>query len=138
MAIEKVYMYNNTSIIQDEVAVYMHVNTMVNYHNNIILVHLLFQVLAHRLGLIPLKVDPRKFEMMPSCKTHSSILSMSTKLCVLSVEEEVTFPLSSEFSRRMLEFHLKVKCTRNPRAPKGCHNDDDLYVHSRGMFNMSL
>ncbi|XP_066967437.1 DNA-directed RNA polymerases I and III subunit RPAC1 isoform X2 [Macrobrachium rosenbergii] len=37
MAIEKVYMYNNTSIIQDE-------------------------VLAHRLGLVPLKVDPRFFE----------------------------------------------------------------------------
>lgn len=37
MAIEKVYMYNNTSIIQDE-------------------------VLAHRLGLIPLKADPRMFE----------------------------------------------------------------------------
>ena len=37
MAIEKVYMYNNTSIVQDE-------------------------VLAHRLGLVPLKVDPRYFE----------------------------------------------------------------------------
>lgn len=37
MAIEKVYMYNNTSIVQDE-------------------------VLAHRLGLVPLKVDPRFFE----------------------------------------------------------------------------
>jgi len=37
MAIEKVLMYNNTSIIQDE-------------------------VLSHRLGLIPLKADPRLFE----------------------------------------------------------------------------
>lgn len=37
MAIEKVFMYNNTSVIPDE-------------------------VLAHRLGLIPLKADPRKFE----------------------------------------------------------------------------
>ncbi|GAB0094495.1 DNA-directed RNA polymerases I and III subunit RPAC1 [Sergentomyia squamirostris] len=37
MAIEKVYIYNNTSIIQDE-------------------------VLAHRLGLIPLKADARLFE----------------------------------------------------------------------------
>lgn len=37
MAIEKVYMYNNTSIVQDE-------------------------VLAHRLGLVPLKADPRYFE----------------------------------------------------------------------------
>jgi len=37
MAIEKVFVYNNTSIIQDE-------------------------VLAHRLGLIPIKADPRMFE----------------------------------------------------------------------------
>jgi len=36
MAIEKVYLYQNTSIIQDE-------------------------VLCHRLGLIPIKVDPRNF-----------------------------------------------------------------------------
>jgi DNA-directed RNA polymerase I and III subunit RPAC1 len=37
MAIEKVYINNNTSVIQDE-------------------------VLAHRLGLIPLKADPTKFK----------------------------------------------------------------------------
>ena len=41
MAIEKVYIYNNTSIIQDE-------------------------ILSHRLGLIPLKADPRLFQMKPS------------------------------------------------------------------------
>lgn len=40
MAIEKVHIYNNTSIIQDE-------------------------ILAHRLGLIPLKADPTLFEMKP-------------------------------------------------------------------------
>lgn len=40
MAFEKVFMYNNTSIIPDE-------------------------VLAHRLGLIPLKADPRLFEYRP-------------------------------------------------------------------------
>jgi len=37
MAIEKVYIANNTSVIQDE-------------------------VLAHRLGLLPIKVDPRLFD----------------------------------------------------------------------------
>lgn len=40
MAIEKVMIKNNTSIIQDE-------------------------VLAHRLGLIPFKADPRLFEYKP-------------------------------------------------------------------------
>lgn len=42
MAIEKVFINNNTSIIQDE-------------------------VLAHRLGLIPIKADPRKFNMLQPC-----------------------------------------------------------------------
>lgn len=41
MAIEKVHIQNNTTIIQDE-------------------------VLAHRLGLIPLKADPRLFEYRES------------------------------------------------------------------------
>ncbi len=37
MAIEKAFIYNNTSIVQDE-------------------------ILAHRLGLVPIKADPRLFE----------------------------------------------------------------------------
>lgn len=40
MAIEKVIVVNNTSLLQDE-------------------------ILAHRLGLIPLKADPRLFELKP-------------------------------------------------------------------------
>lgn len=40
VAIENVYVYNNTSIVQDE-------------------------VLAHRLGLVPIKVDPRKVKWKP-------------------------------------------------------------------------
>ena len=40
MAIEKVFIRNNTSIVQDE-------------------------VLAHRFGLIPIRADPRDFEMLP-------------------------------------------------------------------------
>lgn len=45
MAIEKVMIKSNTSIIQDE-------------------------VLAHRLGLIPLKADPRLFEYRPEGMLH--------------------------------------------------------------------
>ena len=43
MAIEKVYIANNTSVIQDE-------------------------VLAHRLGLIPLKANPNLFKFKPNRK----------------------------------------------------------------------
>jgi len=46
MAIEKVFIYNNTSIVQDE-------------------------VLAHRLGLIPIKADPRLFEYRNAGKAWS-------------------------------------------------------------------
>ncbi|CAA2995749.1 DNA-directed RNA polymerases I and III subunit rpac1 isoform X1 [Olea europaea subsp. europaea] len=72
MAIEKVLIANNTSVIQDE-------------------------VLAHRLGLIPLKVDPRMFEYMSEndvpnekntivFKLHSCCERGSSRIKVLSNE----------------------------------------------------
>ncbi|GJQ66005.1 hypothetical protein Trydic_g4097 [Trypoxylus dichotomus] len=79
MAIEKVHVYNNTTIIQDE-------------------------VLAHRLGLIPLKADARLFEY------H---------------EDE-----NAEYTDNdSLEFELKIKCTFN----KELNNSscaDDLYKNN--------
>jgi len=63
MAIETVAIWNNTSILQDE-------------------------VLAHRLGLIPIKADPRLFEYKPKDAESNS-------------------------SDDTLQFRLKVKCTRN-------------------------
>lgn len=78
IAIEKVYMYNNTSIIQDEVCrsgcnlfVFMS-GSVCDSECAANGVHHHFQVLAHRLGLIPLKVDPRKFNMLPPC-TYQSV-----------------------------------------------------------------
>ena len=49
MAIEKVFIYNNTSIIQDE-------------------------ILSHRLGLVPLKADPRLFQMKPTSISTEGLL----------------------------------------------------------------
>lgn len=77
MAIEKVMIKNNTSIIQDE-------------------------VLAHRLGLIPLKADPRLFEYRPEDATEGT-----------------------EFNT--LEFSLKVKCVNNKLQPKDSFRAEDLY-----------
>eukprot|EP01132_Coremiostelium_polycephalum_P006628 gene6628-8200_t len=58
MAIEKVFIINNTSVLQDE-------------------------VLAHRLGLIPIKVDPRKFTFKQSNKEFTAedtlIFSLNVK-----------------------------------------------------------
>uniref|UniRef100_A0A8C6ZBB9 RNA polymerase I and III subunit C n=1 Tax=Nothoprocta perdicaria TaxID=30464 RepID=A0A8C6ZBB9_NOTPE len=45
MAVEKVFVYNNTSIVQDE-------------------------ILAHRLGLIPIRADPRLFEYRNQGEKH--------------------------------------------------------------------
>jgi len=68
MAIEKVHMYQNTSIMQDE-------------------------VLAHRLGLIPLKADPRLFSWKDAGATDEG----------------------SETDT--LEFQLHIKCSRSNADP---------------------
>lgn len=50
MAVDKVLIYNNTSVIPDE-------------------------VLAHRLGMIPYKADPRLFEMPTAGQLLDTLLS---------------------------------------------------------------
>ncbi|EAA10097.5 AGAP008771-PA, partial [Anopheles gambiae str. PEST] len=77
MAIEKVHIYNNTSIIQDE-------------------------VLAHRLGLIPLRADPRMFEYKANETDPPSALDT-------------------------LEFELKVKCTRKNKDSTEVTNNENMY-----------
>uniref|UniRef100_A0A668AUU5 DNA-directed RNA polymerases I and III subunit RPAC1 n=1 Tax=Myripristis murdjan TaxID=586833 RepID=A0A668AUU5_9TELE len=79
MAVEKVFIYNNTSIIQDE-------------------------VLAHRLGLIPIKADPRLFEYRNSGEDAGSEIDT-------------------------IQLQLKVKCSRNPRASKDSSDPQELYLN---------
>ncbi|XP_032571324.1 DNA-directed RNA polymerases I and III subunit RPAC1 [Drosophila sechellia] len=82
MAIEKVYIYNNTSIIQDE-------------------------VLAHRMGLLPLRADPRLFAYRTEESTEAG------------TEQDT------------LEFELKVKCSRRRDAGKDQSNFDDIYKNHK-------
>lgn len=82
MAIEKVYIYNNTSIIQDE-------------------------VLAHRMGLLPLRADPRLFAYRTEESTEQG------------TEQDT------------LEYELKVKCTRRKDANKDQSNFDDIYKNHK-------
>eukprot|EP00644_Phytophthora_capsici_P019265 jgi/Phyca11/48912/gw1.212.2.1 len=77
MAIEHVYIWNNSSIIQDE-------------------------VLAHRLGLVPLNVDPREFQAFPD---HE--------------EAEAT-------DENTIVFKLDVTCKFDPDHPK----DPTKAIHS--------
>lgn len=81
MAIEKVFIYNNTSIIQDE-------------------------VLAHRLGLIPLAADPRLFDYK---------------------SEDAEDGGGEGTEHDTLEFELKVKCTKRKDANKDSSNFDSIY-----------
>jgi len=91
MAIDKVFIFNNSSIIQDE-------------------------VLAHRLGLIPIFADPRLFNFPPTPVEGKNL----TEEEQLHTEPDVH-----------LVFELKVKCTMNPEAPKDCVNPEIMYLNNK-------
>ncbi|CAG9540291.1 unnamed protein product [Cercopithifilaria johnstoni] len=93
MAIEKVYLYQNTSIIPDE-------------------------VLSHRLGLLPIKADPRLFKL-PLTRvvgTDESGVDCS--------EEPAGDP------ERNLIFEIKVTCSRNSNALKTATNPKEIYENA--------
>ncbi|TDH72057.1 uncharacterized protein CCR75_009227 [Bremia lactucae] len=77
MAIEHIYIWNNSSIIQDE-------------------------MLAHRLGLVPLEIDPREFQAFPE-----------------NEEAEAT-------DENTIVFKLDVTCTLDPEHAK----DPSKAIHS--------
>uniref|UniRef100_A0A8C3WXQ0 DNA-directed RNA polymerases I and III subunit RPAC1 n=1 Tax=Catagonus wagneri TaxID=51154 RepID=A0A8C3WXQ0_9CETA len=81
MAVEKVLVYNNTSIVQDE-------------------------ILAHRLGLIPIHADPRLFEYRNQGEEEGTEIDT-------------------------LQFRLQVRCTRNPHAAKDSSDPNELYVNHK-------
>jgi hypothetical protein len=75
ICIENVYVYNNTTVVADE-------------------------ILAQRLGLIPLNVDPKEMSM--------------------KVDDEST-------DRNTIVFTLKLECTRKKNAPKDSTVPSELY-----------
>ncbi|EGV64277.1 DNA-directed RNA polymerase core subunit rpc40 [Yamadazyma tenuis] len=83
VAAETIYVFNNTSVIQDE-------------------------VLAHRIGLIPLKADPDLLTWVDTAQDEKS-----------KYTDENTIVLT-----------LDVTCTHNPNAPKGSTNPKELYRNS--------
>ncbi|XP_066474621.1 DNA-directed RNA polymerases I and III subunit RPAC1 isoform X3 [Tiliqua scincoides] len=80
MAVEKVFVFNNTSIVQDE-------------------------ILAHRLGLIPIHADPRLFEYKS--------------------EEDDCDEINT------LQFQLKIKCSKNPQAAKESSDPNELFINHK-------
>ncbi|XP_051937090.1 DNA-directed RNA polymerases I and III subunit RPAC1 [Hippocampus zosterae] len=85
MAIEKVFIYNNTSIVQDE-------------------------VLAQRLGLIPIKADPSLFEYR-------------------SIDKESAEDKVSEIDT--IQLHLKIKCNKDASASKDSSDPRELYLNGK-------
>ncbi|KAI6213790.1 Dolichyl-phosphate beta-glucosyltransferase [Aphelenchoides besseyi] len=91
VAIEKIYLYQNTSCIPDE-------------------------VLCHRIGLIPLNVDPRLFSF-PSEKF----------VPIVESDEVESEPAGNPKEHVILNFH--VKCTKNKQAPADSTNPKELFVN---------
>lgn len=83
IAIERVYVYNNTSVVQDE-------------------------VLAHRLGLVPLYIDPRILEDAPVDYQNNST------------------------DRNTVVFTLEVQCSDREGAEQRETDPEKLYVNSSG------
>ncbi|KAG7813124.1 hypothetical protein KL921_000670 [Ogataea angusta] len=83
VAAEYVYIFNNTSVIQDE-------------------------VLAHRIGLVPLKVDPDMLTWIDP-----------------NAEEEDKFT-----DENTIVLSLDVACTKNPNAVPGNNDPENLYRNS--------
>lgn len=83
MAVEYVYIMNNTSVIQDE-------------------------VLAHRLGLIPISAPASQFTQF-----------------VRPAEGESPSPTDAD----TIVLTLKIKCSHNPNAPEGSEDPRELYIN---------
>lgn len=89
VAIENVFIEMNTSVIQDE-------------------------VLAQRLGLVPIMMSPDWLEWVDA---ESTEVEANGEPVINTPENTVVFS-------------LRVKCTRNPNAPEGSTDPNELYMNS--------
>ena len=103
MAIEKVYIMNNTSIIHDD-------------------------TFAHRLGLVPIKADPRCFE-----NKHRTAIPL---FLYESNPRDAARPTADQEPNddNTLVFTLNVKCTLNPHAPADATDPAVRFINSSGTW----
>lgn len=71
----------------------------------------MLMVFCHRLGLIPLKADPRLFEYPPpnDGKEQTEVSDTDT-----------------------LRYEMRVTCKSNPQASKHAKTPEELYINSNG------
>jgi DNA-directed RNA polymerases I and III subunit RPAC1 len=92
MAIETVFMQDNTSIIQDE-------------------------VLSHRIGLVPIKADPRLFEF------KKGVLIVPFMMCERSDPNVRVEQGTTGTEKETLVFKLDITCRRKPGSKE---EDEDF------------
>lgn len=78
------------------------------------------EVLAHRIGLIPLNIDPALVVM----RERWSISCIQSTLIDHTADEN-----EQATDRNTLVFELKLACERNPHAPKGSTDPNQLYIN---------
>lgn len=104
VAIEDVYVWNNTSIMQDE-------------------------VLSHRLGLIPLRVDPRKL-VFP----RESEFGLDHFISEIEGVGMLSVPAAPGATKHLdndtIIMDLRVRCDRRPDATRGETDPRKLYYDS--------
>lgn len=79
-------------------------------HSYNFLYYKLICIFLSRLGLIPLRADPRLFEYPPNNGRS---------------DDEVS-------DQDTLRYELKVTCSTNPQAPKNSRLPEDMYRNSKG------
>lgn len=104
VAIENVYIWNNTSIIQDE-------------------------VLAQRLGLIPLAIDPRKVEAKksPSPTALPGDISLTRDFWLISLGRACAAADEPPTDLNTVVFSLVARCTRRADVKKGETDPDKIW-----------
>ena len=101
MCIENVYVWDNTSVIVDE-------------------------VLSHRWGLVPLNVDPT---LMIMKKSTLFLLSLYLFFVFIIYFFFYSGPTDQAMDRNTVVFHVDLTCERNTNAPKGSTKDHELYIN---------
>ena len=151
MAIEKVYIHNNTSLIQDEVSHTHQPHPPLlspifgcfpprcwptdwgSFQLRQILVNLrcyLHVSYTFHAGSPRRKAIGNPIPRPASSVGIANIATTAACAYYIVVEEDAQFPDPSP--EHMLDFRLKVKCTRNPKAPKNSQDPNELYLHCKG------